>query len=728
MSTSPVISDQVSTANSAPPANVQPPVAPAPVTAQTSDQTQNSPAATTSAAGETAARLSQPPQQPNVTVTQPQATQSANPSVRRAGWLRAVAETLSGGPRVTYTIDPVTGQSKPTPVPVSNRKLGLAIAMEALAGGLTGLGQNGPDAAGKAAAAGVQQGMALEAQRQAQQQAQAQNDYQNQSLALVRKAQAFESNSRAILNTRQAERMGIESLKDAVSQNADLLQGYNDQGAVTEEHVLQDDLLSQLQAGEVDFHSMIAIPDGWTNVPGHGYEQTFAIVGQPSAKVLLTQQMVDNLASAHVPGFPAGMKVPTNGYPVPGSILANANQRAQANRQMLDEASDISRTLAKSSDPATKALASQIPDIGKLLDDPQNGLALQSALPKLQKYLHHDGSGDTFYQGLVAMAQPQRPNPTNPKQMISNTTDSQAAQVIAGAFGNGDPTQGWKVLQAYHTEITPAPIKSESEAEGILSDQASTPRQKAAARQFLNLANQQKAAQATVEARAKASAELANTTDVPTLGEALAKGEITEDQIPGFSKLKPQIQAYLAQHHPNLDQSSLQLTSEERKRKDLAKNAINNLNIIQGTLQRRPDLLGIVQGRVSQGKGLVGTGDPDLTAVNTALDNYALAATGAHGIRAVEARASAKQALLNGFKNGAAGVNSAINTAKQSLQEFANLGKPRGLDGSLYVYKTGPQSGPTPGQHVVPAGATPGRDAKGNIIGYRTADGQVVRF
>jgi hypothetical protein len=235
-----------------------------------------------------------------------------------------------------------------------------------------------------------------------------------------------------------------------------------------------------------------------------------------------------------------------------------------------------------------------------------------------------------------------------------------------------------------------------------------------------------------VEARAKQAADLANSADVPTLGEALAKGALTEDQIPGFSKLKPQIQAYLAEHHPNLDQSSLQLTAEERKRKDLATNALNNLSIIQTILQRRPDLLGVIQGRISQGKELAGTNDPDLASVNTALDNYALAATGAHGIRAVEARASAKQALLNGFKNGTAGIDSSIDTARSSLQEFANLGKPRGIDGSQYVYRSSgsqPSQSTSPGgQHIVPAGATPGRDAAGNIIGYRTATGQVVRF
>ena len=674
--------------------NTAPPVAPVPVTAQPADQQQQQPTVSNAPIQNSAAPTA-PTQAPSqVNGNAPVQQKPVPPPIQRANWVRAIATTLAGGPTYKTTIDPATGATTRTQVPVSGRHLGLAIALEALSGGLTGLGQHGPDAAGKAAAIGVQQGMQLQAQQQARQEAQAQSDYENQSQALVRKAQAFESNSRAILNTQQSERLGLESLKDAAAQNADLLQSYQDEGAVSQSNILQDDLMAGIKSGKYDFHSMIAIPDGWTNVPGKGYEQTFSIVSQPATKVLLTQKMVDNLSSAHVPGFPRGMQVPSGGYPVPGTILAVANQRMTANKQMLSEASDVSKTLASSTDPTTKALAAQIPDISKLLDDPQNGLALQSALPRMQKYMHHPGDGDDFYQALVAMAQPQRPNPANPKQMISNTTDAQAAQVIAASFGNGDATKGWQILKSYHDEITPAPIKSESEAEGILADQASTPRQKVAARQYLNLVNQQKGAQAAIEARAKQSADLASSTDVPTLGEALAKGELTEDQIPGFSKLKPQIQAYLAEHHPNLDQSSLQLTGEERKRKDLATNAVNNLGIIQATLQRRPDLLGVIQGRISQGRELAGTNDADLTAVSEALDNYALAATGAHGIRAVQARADAKQALLNGFKNGSAGINSSINTAKQSLQEFAALGKPRGLNGGPYVYKTGGQGQP----------------------------------
>jgi hypothetical protein len=185
---------------------------------------------------------------------------------------------------------------------------------------------------------------------------------------------------------------------------------------------------------------------------------------------------------------------------------------------------------------------------------------------------------------------------------------------------------------------------------------------------------------------------------IATLGEAIARGALTEDQIPGFSKLKPQIEAYLSDHHPNLDQSSVLLTGSERKQADLARNALHNLEDIGQRIARRPDLVGVIQGRVSQGKNLAGTNDPDLAAIDTALDNYALAATGAHGVRAVEARKDAKQAILNGFKNGPQGVQSAVQTARGSLSNLASVGKPRGIDGSPYVYKTQPQGNPGPQQ------------------------------
>jgi len=154
---------------------------------------------------------------------------------------------------------------------------------------------------------------------------------------------------------------------------------------------------------------------------------------------------------------------------------------------------------------------------------------------------------------------------------MPNTTDAQAAQVIAAAFGNGDATKGWQLLKSYHDAITPSPIKSESEAEGILSDQASSPRQKVAARQFLNLANQQKATQARSDAQARASVE-ANATpgssDVQTVADAIAQGRTTFEQATqGMGKeaaaFRRQVESSILTRYPSLNLAVLKSFSHD---------------------------------------------------------------------------------------------------------------------------------------------------------------------
>src|ERR1035441_3655320 len=99
------------------------------------------------------------PQAPNQTATTPQ-QQPVHPSVQRASWVHDVAETLAGGPKYNYNVDPNTGEMKKTQVPVSGKHLALAIALEALQGSMTGLAAGrgkGPGAAGAAAMAQQQQ-------------------------------------------------------------------------------------------------------------------------------------------------------------------------------------------------------------------------------------------------------------------------------------------------------------------------------------------------------------------------------------------------------------------------------------------------------------------------------------------------------------------------------------------------------------------------------------------
>lgn len=277
-------------------------------------------------------------------------------------------------------------------------------------------------------------------------------------------------------------------------------------------------------------------------------------------------------------------------------------------------------------------------------------------------------------------------------------------------------------------------FKSDQVEQELKQQEALTAKERARVVPSEILKNNAQAAHAFAEAT-KAAKDGQLTKDDPQvaqLGEAIARGGISIDQIPGFSKNKTAIEAYLAEHHPNLDQKSVMMTGEERKRGDLSRNAIHNLDLIDKTLARRPDLIGVVQGRLSEGKKISGTNDEDLSTINTALDNYGLASTGAHGIRAVQARVDAREALLNDFKNGPKAIKASIRTAKGSLQDLAKAGLPRGIDGSDYVYKAQPAAPAAPGSARpaaaapaaagVPAGKIPGYDAQGKLVGYADDD------
>jgi hypothetical protein len=165
-----------------------------------------------------------------------------------------------------------------------------------------------------------------------------------------------------------------------------------------------------------------------------------------------------------------------------------------------------------------------------------------------------------------------------------------------------------------------------------------------------------------------------------TLGEGIVHSGLTEDAIPGFAKAKPAVQAYLSKTYPNLDQSSVILTGSDRRLKNLSGSALQNLDVIQSALQKDPTLIGKIQGRITGGELKVGTNDPELGAIKNALDNYGLAATGAHGIRSEAARADAKEALLNSFKNGPDAVTGSMSAARASLTHLNQLGRPQPMD------------------------------------------------
>lgn len=108
-------------------------------------------------------------------------------------------------PRVKTTIDVNTGETTKTPVPRSRADIGMAIALEAISGGLAGLQGKGPNRFGQAAAAGLQQGQQIEAQRKAEDQQQA----QEASADYARHAATLETNMKMWQN---AHTMGREDL------------------------------------------------------------------------------------------------------------------------------------------------------------------------------------------------------------------------------------------------------------------------------------------------------------------------------------------------------------------------------------------------------------------------------------------------------------------------------------------------------------------------------------
>lgn len=470
---------------------------------------QPSPAVQTPPPSSQTAQGQQPSTQPSSTVSNglPPAAQA---SIQRAGVLRTIAQTLAGGPRYRETIDPTTGQTTRTEVPLSSKDIGLAIVSEVLAGAMSGFGAKpGPGVEGRATAAGFQQAIQQRQQSDQQQQQQTQQDLKNRTSALAAQAANYEANSRAVLNTAQAERYGVDSLKDAVTANSQLLAGYADQGAVLESHVSQDALQAGIASGQYDSTKQIAIPDGFTNLNGR-YEQTFSIVQNPRAKVPLTDAQAQAFGDAGILGwsqYKGGKSHVPDGFMVPGPVIANANQQLQAIDLMKQDVSGVVNALSKSSDKSSRELATAVPNIQAALNDPNNGPALQASLMKLQKYVSHTYlHGLDFYESLQQMAQPSKASPQNPKQFIPNP-DASAAQTIAGFFGGGDAQRGWQVLKADHDAITPEPIKSVAEAQSIVTDPASTPHQVARANAYLVSDRQQKEATALAEAKARQEAK-----------------------------------------------------------------------------------------------------------------------------------------------------------------------------------------------------------------------------
>ena len=125
----------------------------------------------------------------------PQEDLSQHPMVKAAGVTSAVARALAGNPQ-TVTIDPMTGEEKHTPAPITGKQIALAIAAQALAGAAAGAGAKpGPGVLGRAAAAGTAAGLETQQARQGKAEAISQQDY-NRKLQIAHTNMLMYNNAR----------------------------------------------------------------------------------------------------------------------------------------------------------------------------------------------------------------------------------------------------------------------------------------------------------------------------------------------------------------------------------------------------------------------------------------------------------------------------------------------------------------------------------------------------
>ena len=187
-----------------------------------------------------------------------------HPAVAKAGLFHSIAEALAGGPRTITKVGP-DGVPYQTKVPLSGRQIGLAIALEALTGGMAGLGAKGPNHLGQAAQLGLQQGEKIQQQRSAQQQ----QDFDNAQKSFTDKASAFAANLKTHNATMEVGMRDEQAHKDFVAAHAPTAQTIRTDysGAIIGDNLTED------QVKDPEFVKKL-VANGWVGIP-IGYTPRF---------------------------------------------------------------------------------------------------------------------------------------------------------------------------------------------------------------------------------------------------------------------------------------------------------------------------------------------------------------------------------------------------------------------------------------------------------------------
>ena len=692
-----------------------------PMQSQTQADTQAAPAAVSNA-NPTSQTAPQSAQQPSVQKPAQSASvgntpakaapAQTDPAITHASRFYQFAQALAGGPRFTTAIDPSTGATTRTQVRLSHNDIGMAIAMEAISGALGGLAQSGPNATANAATGGFQQGQQQIQQRKQQDQQQAQEEFQNQASALARKASVYEANSRAILNTSEAEAKGADAIDKLVSINRQSGVLDVDPSSVDNsgQPMTQTELMSALQSGSISATDHLGPVAGRVEVTkpdgSKAWETTHLVIRDPNAKVSLSQETWDRFAAGGVKGFPAGTKIGGD-VKVPLRMVQNANEQLASHTLANGRLSDLKDAL-EGTQFVDKVPAS--------IDFTKPGV--DTAMQHFQKYVSHnaDNLGDP-YLAIQSMGADKRDPKTGEMQP---NPDAKWVPAIVDAFG------GSGVLQAAHNEILNSKataasfsvIDSQNKAEAVLAaPKRFTKDQISAASRFVQIAQNQSIGKAVSEARAHAVATGADFEAMLKTGiNPLSREKLTLQNAPDSMLVDPNGNVV-----PQNQQTLYKPTSQQKQTADTARQVLAISADLQAQVANNPALIGPLSGNSAKAFAPLGIGTE---AAQKMLDNVSL-------LQSAITRMHTGRFSSEVMRKSGSLISPGMNTdqfggAMDSIRDVA--GRYANEDQLQTVASFRQQQASQPSRNVVPSGATPGRDAKGVIVGYKGVDGKVVRF
>ena len=231
-----------------------------------------------------------------------------NPAVKKASWIHDVAETLAGGPRYKYDINPNTGEMSKTPVPVSGKHIAMAIALEAIGGAATGLAYGkGAGNMGKGAAAAFAQGEQRVQQQQQEAQKQASDQY-------ARQAAIAKTNMEMLRNEQISSQADSELQQKEVDLYAQEYKEAVESGHVKQDGITPDQVRQMLANHDLNITQDMLIPyqvaesrapDGTQLRTTHGapkWEKRYALV-DPLAKIGMPDDTLEQAYDNKLTGF-----------------------------------------------------------------------------------------------------------------------------------------------------------------------------------------------------------------------------------------------------------------------------------------------------------------------------------------------------------------------------------------------------------------------------------------